>query len=155
MSQQREKWIPLSDMRTFSNMEQALEFRLSSDRKRHQWTIGREYYAEIVGSAKSEIIESLKEYEKLKKKVGSKFIDLASGVFNGYTGNAVSFFKSMGKYIIESLQENDKLHIETEIYPKLRLIWKAYQNDGEIEYDAENDRLYLYDKLINNDYWPT
>ena len=142
-----ERYVPTSDMRTFTDLSEAVAFRRSGQGQRLANTTGYDYYAEIIGYNKAAIINTYQEYNRLKGMYSPNLWAVAGAVFKFITHNPIGGAIDAGRILSEHVpkwREVDEIILND---PNLKLIWKALQDDGEIDYDIESGRFFLRVKL--------
>lgn len=142
-----EKYCPTSDMSTFTELADAIAYRRNKNRRQLANTIGYDYYAEIVGPKKPEIIKGYERYMELKNKYPVSLWSIASAIFKFISHNPIGGALDVGKILSEHIpkwREVDEIIIND---PNLKLYWQALQDDGQIDYDRESGRFFLCVKL--------
>ena len=155
----RDRWLPESDTRHVSSLQEALSWRLNPRRRRVVPPYGgSDYYAYFTGRDRDEALRVLKRFYDVARRGseqdGPRAFTFLAGLF---TGNPIASIGALWSAIASDKARSEALEESCRSDPdrNLFVMWQLHQDQdgpvvkGGFEDDPDTGRLYAVNRLID------
>lgn len=144
---ERNQWIKYSDIKKCSSLQEAYEWRFSTNRKPYQTDYYyNEFYAEMIENGKIQSLNAIQAIKRLNDEIvdPEKGLQVLKVLFDFYKGNLPGGIFGIYKFYLTDSKEQKAIKHLAEKEEDLAIWWKLTEGDGHYDFDSEENRLYLY-----------